>query len=145
MTPNWLGFDWGAPIISARSSSYGVFPSNFTVGQSNGDQLSEVCAARILAVRHFAVDINDSGIFQNGGEEVLLFAFYRSAVPLELYLRQHFAGSQGVVHQRGGFVQGCSKLKRLMNALSRRLARLRVCWDQDGVCLLYTSPSPRDS
>src|SRR5690606_25488515 len=61
-----------------------------------------------------------------GGEEVLLLAFNGSAVPLELYLRQHFAGSQGVVHQRGGFVQGRGELERLMHALTGRLARLWI-------------------
>ena len=121
-----LRLDRRTPIVSTGSTGNGVLPGNLAVGQGNGDQLSEVGVAGVLAVGHVAVDVDDGGIFEDGGEEVLLLALNGGAVPLQLDLRQHLAGRQGVVHQRGGFVQGRGELERLMNALAGRLTGLWV-------------------
>src|SRR5690554_2523042 len=131
--PEKSGFDWRAPVVCTGSTGNGMLPGYLAVGQGNGYQLGEVSVGSVLAVGHVAVDVDDGGIFQDGGEEVLLLAFYGSAVPLELYFRQHFAGSQGVVHQRGGFVQGGSELERLVHALAGRLTGLGVSRNGDNV------------
>ncbi|MNC14322.1 hypothetical protein D3C75_620960 [compost metagenome] len=77
-------------------------------------------------MRHLAVDVDDGGIGQHGREEVFLLALHRGAVPLQGHFRQHLAGSQGVVHQRHGLVQGHGELERLVDTLTGGLAGLRI-------------------
>ena len=121
-----LAFDRRTPVVRTGSAGNSMFPGNLAVGQRRGYQLGEVSAGGVLAVRHVALDIDDGGIFQDGGEEVLLLAFNGGAVPLQLNLRQHFARSQGVVHKRGCFVQRRGELERLVNALTGRLTGLGI-------------------
>ncbi len=71
---------------------------------------------------HLAVDVHDGGVGQHSGEEVLLFAFHRGAIPLQGHSQQHLTGGQRVVHQRDGFVQRDGEFERFVDALTRRLA-----------------------
>ncbi len=115
-----------------------MLPINLAIGHGDLDQLGEVRLRRVLAVGHLAVDVDDSGIGQHGREEVLLLAFNGGAVPLQGHFRQHFTGSQRVVHQRYGFVQRNGELERLVDTLTGRLTGLRVGRDGDNVLeLLY--------
>ncbi len=103
-----------------------MLPGYLAVGQGNGDQLGEVGVAGVLAVGHVAVDVDNGRIFEDGGEKVLLLALNRGAVPLQLDLGQHLAGGEGVVHQRGGLVQGGGELERLVHALTGWLTGLGI-------------------
>ncbi len=77
------------------------------------------------------MDINDGGLFQLGGEKVLLLAIEVGAEPLDLDGRQHFAGGQGLIEQWRGFVKRAGEGQRFMHALSGGLAALRVGWGTD--------------
>ncbi|MNY31469.1 hypothetical protein D3C86_1656330 [compost metagenome] len=56
-----------------------------------------VFVVTVLCVGQDGVDVDDSGVFQLGGEEVLLLAVARGAEPFDLDGRQHFSGGQGLV------------------------------------------------
>nr|POW25138.1 hypothetical protein PB20LOC_03678 [Pectobacterium parmentieri] len=110
-----------------------MLPVDFAVGQRDFNQLGVVQLGRVLAVWHLAVNVNDGGIGQHGREEVLLFAFYRGAIPLQGDGWQHFAGGEGVVHQRHRFVQRDGELERFVDTLTGWLTGLRVGWYGDDV------------
>ncbi len=117
MSVSTLRFDWHAPVISTGGACDGVFPADFAVGQRDFNQLRVIRFLRILTMRHFTVDIDNSGIFQCCGEEVLLLTLNRRAVPFQLYLRQHLTGCQGVVQQRNRLVQRDREFKRTVSRI----------------------------
>nr|WP_175865099.1 AAA family ATPase [Burkholderia cepacia] len=71
-------------------------------------------------------DDDDGGVFELGGEEVLLLALGRRAIPLHFHFGEHFTGGQGLVQQRRGLVERRGEDERLVHTLARRLAALRV-------------------
>ena len=131
MSVSTLRFDWCAPVISTGGACDDVFPADFAVGQRDFNQLRVIRFLRILTVRHFAVDVDDSGIFQCGGEEVLLLTLNRRAVPFQLYLRQHLTGCQGVVQQRNRFVQRDCKYLRKVCISQNQSLKLKFLKKQD--------------
>jgi hypothetical protein len=84
-------------------------------------------------VRHGEVDIDHGGVFERGGEEVLLLARGIGAIPFELAFGEHLARGQRVVEQGGGLVQGGGELHRAMHALARGLAGLGIARNGDDV------------
>ncbi|MNP54163.1 hypothetical protein D3C76_1486970 [compost metagenome] len=66
----------------------------------------------------YRIDVNDGGVLHLGGEEVLLLALHRSAVPVDLDGWQHLATGQGLVHQRCCLVQRAGEDERLVHPLT---------------------------
>ncbi len=71
--------------------------ADLAIGQAGLDQLGVVGVVAVLGVGQHGVDFDDGGVFELGGEEVLLLAVPRGAESLDLDGGQHFAGSQGLV------------------------------------------------
>ena len=106
-------------------------PADLAVRQAGLDQLGVVRVVAVLGMGQHGVDIHDGGVFQRGGEEVLLLAVGGGAEPLDLHSRQHFSSSQCLVKQGGGLVQRAGKGQRLMYPLSGGLAALRIGGGRD--------------
>jgi len=101
-------------------------PGDLAVSQADLDQLGITGLTAVLGVRQHGIDVDDGGVFKQGGEEMLLLALDRGAEPLRFDLVQGLAGGQGLIQQRDGLVQRTGEHERLVHALAGRLAALRV-------------------
>ncbi len=72
------------------------------------------------------VDVDDAGVLQLGGEEVLLLALHGSAIPIDFNGRQHFAAGQSFIHQRCRLVQRAGEDEGFVDPLACRLATLWI-------------------
>eukprot|EP00866_Antonospora_locustae_P000549 jgi/Antlo1/549/296 len=72
-------------------------PADLAVGQAGPDQLGVVGVAAVLCMGQYGFDLDDGGVFEFGGEEMLLFALPASAEPLDLNGWQRLAGGQGLI------------------------------------------------
>jgi hypothetical protein len=57
-------------------------PTDLAVRQAGLDQLGVVGVVAVLGVRQYGVDVDDGGLLQFGGEEVLLFTVGGSISPV---------------------------------------------------------------
>lgn len=97
-------------------------PDDLAVGEVDVFEVGEVRHARVLAVGHARLDVDDDGVLQFDGEVVLLGAGGRGAVLLQAALAEALAGGEGVEDQRRGLVEDLGNHQRLVHALAGGLA-----------------------
>ena len=94
-----------APVVRAFGIGYIVSPRDLSIRQRYFNQLGVVFIVFVECVGKHGIDADDGGVFERGGEKMLLFAFRRGAIPADLDRWQHFAGGKCLIHQGGSFVQ----------------------------------------
>ena len=119
-----------APVVGAFGACDVVRPSDLAVGQGVFDELGEVLLCGVLAMGHDSIDVDDDGVFELHGEEMLLLACDGGTVPTHLCVGEDLTRGQSVVHQRRRLIEGGGELEGLVNTLTRRLTRLRVAGDR---------------